>query len=52
MEVIYEISKNSYVYFILFTITNCSETNGLFGKSGADGDPFANISQSSLDYFY
>ena len=36
---------------ILFTITNCSETNGLFGKSGADGDPFANISQSSLDYF-
>ena len=37
--------------FILFTITNCSETNGLFGKSGADGDPFANISQSSLDYF-
>ena len=36
---------------ILFTITNCSETNGLLGKSGADGDPFANISQSSLDYF-
>ena len=37
--------------FILFTITNCSETNGLFGKLGGDGDPFANISQSSLDYF-
>ena len=37
--------------FILFTVTNCSETNGLFGKSGTDGDPFANISQSSLDYF-
>ena len=37
--------------FILFTITNCSETNGLFGKSGGDGDPFAHISQSSLDYF-
>ena len=37
--------------FILFTITNCSETNGLFGKSVVDGDPFANISQSSLDYF-
>jgi len=27
--------------FILFTITNCSETNGLFGKSGGDSDPFA-----------
>ena len=37
--------------FILFTITNCSERNGLFGKSGGDGNPFANISQSSLDYF-
>ncbi len=37
--------------FILFIVTNCSETNGLFGKSGSGNDPFANISQSSLDYF-
>ena len=36
---------------ILFIVTNCSETNGIFGKTGSENDPFANISQSSLDYF-
>ena len=36
---------------ILFLVTNCSETNGIFGKTGSDSDPFANISQSSLEYF-
>ena len=33
---------------ILFLVTNCSETNGIFGKTGSGSDPFANISQSSL----
>ena len=39
------------VLALVFTITGCSETSGLFGTSGAGSDPFANISQSSLDYF-
>ena len=43
--------KITMFVFILFIVTNCSETNGLFGKSGSNSDPFANISQSSLDYF-
>ena len=37
--------------FALFILNNCSETNGLFGNSGNGSDPFANISQTSLDYF-
>ena len=24
---------------ILFTVTNCSETNGIFGKTGSGSDP-------------
>ena len=36
---------------ILFIVTNCSETNGIFGKTGSGSDPFANISQTSLEYF-
>ena len=35
---------------ILFIVTNCSETNGIFSKTGSGSDPFANISQSSLEY--
>ena len=36
---------------LLFIVTGCSETSGLFGTSSDGSDPFANISQSSLDYF-
>ena len=39
------------ILVLVFTITGCSETSGLFGTSGSGSDPFANISQSSLDYF-
>ena len=56
-----DILKNSEVHMnyqkiimsvlILFIVTNCSETNGIFGKTGSGSDPFANISQSSLEYF-
>ena len=43
--------KATLILVMLYTITGCSETSGLFGKPGSDNDPFANISQSSLDYF-
>ena len=43
--------KATLILVMLYTITGCSETSGIFGKPGSDNDPFANISQSSLDYF-
>ena len=43
--------KATLILVMLYTITGCSETSGLFGKPGSGNDPFANISQSSLDYF-
>ena len=43
--------KVTLIIALLYMITGCSETSGLFGKPGGDSDPFANISQSSLDYF-
>ncbi len=39
------------IFTVLSTITSCSETSGLFGGAGGKNDPFANISQSSLDHF-
>ena len=50
LEVLW-IIKYNYVCFCFITVTNCSETNGIFGKTGSGSDPFANISQSSLEYF-
>ena len=43
--------KITMLISIFLIITNCSETNGLFGSTGTSNDPFASISQTSLDYF-
>ena len=37
--------------FVFFITNNCSETNGLFGNSETENDPYGKISQSSLDHF-
>ena len=43
--------KITMLISIFLIITNCSETNGLFGSTGTSNDPTASISQTSLDYF-
>ena len=43
--------KITVLISIFFIISSCSETNGLFGSKGTSNDPFASISQTSLDFF-
>ena len=43
--------KITVLISIFLIISSCSETNGLFGSKGTSNDPFASISQTSLDFF-
>ncbi len=43
--------KITVLISIFLIISSCSETNGLFGGKGTSNDPFASISQTSLDFF-
>ena len=43
--------KVALILLMINTIIGCSETSGLFGGLNGEDDAFANISQSSLDYF-
>ena len=43
--------KITVLISIFLIISSCSETNDLFGSKGTSNDPFASISQTSLDFF-